>query len=72
MRHYLFIWIGIAMCFILISNEHTVWALLALAFSWIAVILATPAQRSHIAFTLQTCTQPIIDSSCSIKSAKEI
>lgn len=45
MRHYLFIWIGIAACFTSMQLGHPFLALAALAGSWLVALFLQPTQR---------------------------
>jgi len=45
MRHYLFIWIGIAACFTSMHLGHPFLAVAALAGSWMVALFLQPAQR---------------------------
>ena len=45
MRHYLFIWIGIAACFTSMQLGHPFLAVAALACGWLVALFLQPAQR---------------------------
>jgi len=45
MRHYLFIWIGIAACFTSMHLGHPFLAVAALAGSWMVALFLQPVQR---------------------------
>ncbi|GAC1038907.1 hypothetical protein thsps117_36650 [Pseudomonas sp. No.117] len=45
MRHYLFIWIGIAACFTSMQLGHPFLAVAALAGSWMVALFLQPVQR---------------------------
>jgi len=58
MRHYLFIWIGIAACFTSMQLGHPVLAVAALAGSWLVALFLQPAQRVE-SFSRHYVAQPV-------------
>ncbi len=59
MRHYLFIWIGIAACFTSMQLGHPFLAVAALAGSWLVALLLQPAQRVET-FSRHYVAQPAV------------
>jgi len=43
MRHYLFIWLGIAACFAFIQIDHAMLAVLSLMVSWVVALFVKPS-----------------------------
>ncbi|MDR6680065.1 hypothetical protein [Pseudomonas oryzihabitans] len=58
MRHYLFIWIGIAACFTSMQLGHPFLAVGALAGSWLVALFLQPAQRIE-SFSRHYIAQPV-------------
>jgi membrane protein implicated in regulation of membrane protease activity len=42
MRHYLFIWLGIAACFAFVQIDHAMFAVLSLVASWLVALFLKP------------------------------
>ncbi|MEH3023279.1 MAG: hypothetical protein PGN19_11165 [Pseudomonas oryzihabitans] len=59
MRHYLFIWIGIAACFTSMQLGHPFLAVAALAGSWLVALFLQPAQRVET-FSRHYVAQPAV------------
>jgi len=59
MRHYLFIWIGIAACFTSMQLGHPFLAVAALAGSWLVALFLQPAQRIET-FSRHYVIQPAV------------
>ncbi|TWI47030.1 hypothetical protein IQ22_04413 [Pseudomonas duriflava] len=48
MRHYLFIWLGIAACFTFMQFENSLLAAVSLMVSWVVALLLKPVAQPNL------------------------